>query len=209
LDDILCGIIVKHGDAIWSFAESECILKQPAFEGSQKMDVVVYTSPTCPYCTMVKEFLSQRDISFEERDVSRHPSYAEELVSSTGQMGVPVTVIDGQMVVGFDRGRLEQLASQAQTRQRPAFGASIADAGKMAAARALVVVLGAYVGRVRPGSIAERIGLAPGDVITELNMKPIANAGDLEEALSNLGSGSRFSLVLLRGNQTMTTEGVY
>jgi glutaredoxin 3 len=173
------------------------------------MNVIVYTSPTCPYCTMVKEFLSQRGISFEERDVSRDPSYAQELVNSTGQMGVPVTIIDGQVVVGFDRGRLAQLTSQTRTGQRPAFGASIADASKVAATRALGIILGAYVGRVRPGSIAERIGLAPGDVITELNMKPIANAGDLEDALSGLDRGSRFSLVLLRGNNTMTTEGAF
>jgi glutaredoxin 3 len=173
------------------------------------MTVIVYTSPTCPYCTMVKEFLSQRGISFEERDVSRDPSYAQELVSSTGQMGVPVTIINGQIVVGFDRGRLEQLISQTQTRQRPPFGASIADASKIAATWGLGIILGAYVGRVRPGSIAERVGLAPGDVITELNMKPIANAGDLEGALSTLNSGSRFSVVLLRGSETMTTEGVF
>jgi glutaredoxin 3 len=173
------------------------------------MNVIVYTSPTCPYCAMVKEFLSQRGITFEERDVSRDPSYAQELVSSTGQMGVPVTIMNGQIVVGFDRGRLEQLTGRAQTRERPSFGASIADASKIAATRALGIILGAYVGRVRPGSVAERIGLAPGDVITELNMKPIANAGDLEDVLSNLDSGSHFSLVFLRGNNTMTTQGVF
>ncbi len=68
------------------------------------MDVIVYTSPTCPYCTMMKEFLSQKGVSFDERDVSRDPSCAQELVDSTGQMGVPVTIINGQVVVGFDRG---------------------------------------------------------------------------------------------------------
>jgi len=173
------------------------------------MNVIVYTSPTCPYCTMVKEFLSQRGINFEERDVSRDPSYAQELVSSTGQMGVPVTIINGQIVVGFDRGRLEQLTSQTQAGRRPRFGASIADASKITARQGLGITLGAYVGRVRPGSIAARIGLAPGDIITELNMKPIANAGDLEDALSTLDSGSRFSLIFLRGDNTMTTEGVF
>jgi glutaredoxin 3 len=173
------------------------------------MNVIVYTSPTCPYCTMVKEFLSQRGISFEERDVSRNSSYAQELVRSTGQMGVPVTIIDGQIVVGFDRSRLEQLMTQTQTRQRPPFGASVADASRLTATQGSGIIPGAYVGGVRPGSIAERIGLAPGDIITELNMKPIANAGDLEDALSNLSSGSRFSLVFLRGNKTVTTEGVF
>jgi glutaredoxin 3 len=173
------------------------------------MDIIVYTSPTCPYCGMVKEFLSQRGISFEERDVSRNSSYAQELVRSTGQMGVPVTIIDGQIVVGFDRGRLEQLTTQTQTEQHPPFGASIADASKITARQGSGIILGAYVGGVRPGSVAERIGLARGDIITELNMKHIGNAGDLEDTLSNLSSGSRFSVIFLRGNETMTTEGIF
>jgi glutaredoxin-like YruB-family protein len=184
------------------YTEGVCI------QGQHKMDVIVYTSPTCPYCGMVKEFLSQRGIRFEERDVSRNPSYAQELVTSTGQMGVPVTIINGQIVVGFDRDRLEQLVTQTQTRQHPPFGASIADASRITAKQGSGIILGAYVGRTRPGSVAERIGLTPGDVITELNMKRIANAGDLEDALSNLSSGSRLSVVFLRGNETMSTEGV-
>jgi glutaredoxin len=49
---------------------------------------------------MVKEFLSQRGVGFEERDVSRDRDAARELVSMTGQMGVPVTIIDGQTIVG-------------------------------------------------------------------------------------------------------------
>ena len=158
---------------------------------------------------MVKEFLSQRGVSFEERDVSRTPSYAQELVRSTGQMGIPVTIINGQIVVGFDRGRLEQLITQTQTRQRPSFGASIADASKITAKQGSGITFGAYVGKVRPGSVAERIGLISGDIITELNMKSIANASDLEHALSSLNSGSRFSLSFLRSNKTMTTEGVF
>jgi glutaredoxin 3 len=169
----------------------------------------VYTTPTCPYCTMVKQFLSQRGIGFEERDASRNPSYAQELMRNTGQMGVPVTIIDGEIVVGFDRERLEQLTAQTQTGRRPSFGASIADASKITARQGSGITLGAYIGSVRQGSVAERAGLAPGDIVTELNMRHIANADDLEDALSNLSSGSRFSLVFLRGNETMTTEGVF
>jgi glutaredoxin 3 len=158
---------------------------------------------------MVKEFLSQRGIDFEERDVSRNQSYAQELMRSTGQMGVPVTIIGGQTVVGFDRGRLEQLITQTQTRRRPSFGASIADASKITAKQGSGITLGAYVGTVRPGSIAERIGLVSGDIITELNMKSIANAKDLESALSALNSGSHFSLSFIRGNKTVTAEGIF
>ncbi len=173
------------------------------------MDVTVYTSPTCSYCHMLKEFLSQRGIGFEERDVSQNPSFAQELMRSTGQMGVPVTIINGQIVVGFDRGRLESLLTQTQARRRPSLGASIADASKITAKQGSGTTFGAYVGRVRPGSLAERIGLVSGDIISELNMKRIANASDLEHALSSLNNGSRFSLLFLRGNKTMTTEGTF
>ena len=157
---------------------------------------------------MVKEFLSQKGISFQERDVSVNQSYAQELVRSTGQMGVPVTVINGQSVVGFDQSRLEQLLSQTQPGQRPSFGASIADASKITAKQGSGIILGAFVGSVKPGSVAERIGLVSGDIITELNLRHIANASDLEHALSNLKGGSHFSLSFLRGNKTKNTEGI-
>ncbi len=158
---------------------------------------------------MVKEFLSQRGIRFEERDVSKNRSYAQELVRNTGQMGVPVTIINGQIVIGFDRGRLEQLLTQAQKRQRPSFGVSIADASKITAKQGPGIIFGAYVGKVSPGSAASRVGLIPGDIITELNTKNVANASDLEKALSDLNTGDRFSLVFLRGNKKMTAEGTF
>jgi S1-C subfamily serine protease len=158
---------------------------------------------------MVKEFLSQKGISFQERDVSVNQSYAQELVRSTGQMGVPVTIINGQSVIGFDQNRLEQLLSQTQPGQRPSFGASIADASKITAKQGSGIILGAFVGSVKPGSVAERIGLVSGDIITELNLRHIANASDLEHALSNLQGGSHFSLSFLRGNKTLTVEGTF
>ena len=158
---------------------------------------------------MVKEFLSQRGIGFQERDVSRNPAYAQELVSSTGQMGVPVTIINQQAVIGFDRAKLERLLTQTQAGQRPSFGASIADASKITAKQGSGITLGAYIGRVRSGSVAERLRLASGDIVIELNMKNIANASDLERSLSGLSRGSRLSLVFLRGNKKLASEGIY
>lgn len=157
---------------------------------------------------MVKEFLSQRGIGFQERDVSQNRAYAQELVQNTGQIGIPVTIINQQAVIGFDRARLEQLLTQTPRGQRPSFGASIADASKITAKQGSGITLGAYVGRVRPGSVAERLGLASGDILIELNMKSITNASDIEGALSGLNRGSRLSLVFLRGNRTMTAEGI-
>jgi len=157
---------------------------------------------------MVKEFLSQRGISFQERDVSINDSYAQELVSSSGQMGVPVTIIDGHTVIGFDQHRLDQILNQRQTKQRPSFGVAIADASKITAKQGTGIILGAFVGGVRPNSVAEKIGLAAGDIITEFSMKNIANAADLEHALTSMNSGSRFSLTFLRGTNKMIAEGI-
>ena len=173
------------------------------------MEVIVYTSPTCPYCEMVRDFLSQRGIRFQERDLSRNPAYARELMTVTGQTGVPVTIINQEVVIGFDRARLEQMLTQTKAGQRPSFGASIADASKITAKEGSGITLGAYIGRIRPESAAEKLGLAPGDIIIELNMQNIANAADLERALSRLGKGSRLSLLLLRGNKKMVAEGSY
>ena len=170
------------------------------------MDVIVYSSPTCPYCHMVKEFLSHRGINFEERDVSRDRSAAQELVGKTGQMGVPVTVIGGQTIIGFDRARLEQALSQWQ---RPSFGVSVADASKITQKQGAGMTLGAYVGKVKQGSVAEKVGLAQGDIIVEINMQRIANADDLERTIAKLSIGSRVSLVFLRGNKQLTSEVVF
>jgi glutaredoxin 3 len=158
---------------------------------------------------MVKEFLSQRSISFTERNVSQNPAYAQELVSRTGQIGVPVTIINGQTIIGFDHARLEQVIAQTQTRQRPIFGASIADASKITAKQGSGIILGAYIGSVRPNSVAARIGLASGDIITEVNLKNITSAKDLESALSRLSIGSRFTLSFLRGTKTLTAQGTF
>ena len=154
---------------------------------------------------MVKEFLSQKGVRYKEYDVSLDQNAARELVNRTGQMGVPVTIIDGQTIIGFDRAQLEQVLSQ---EQRPSLGAAIADASKITAKQGTGITLGAYVGKIRPNSLAERLGLAVGDIITEVNMQSIANADDLERVLSKLSKGSRILLVLIRGNKGFTAEGI-
>ncbi len=116
---------------------------------------------------MLKEFLSQKGIRFRDYDVSRDPAAAQQLMTRTAQMAVPVTLIDGQTIIGFDRGRLEQALGQAQ--QRPTLGAAVADAAKITAHQGSSVKPGAYVGNVRPGSAADRLGLRVGDIVTELN----------------------------------------
>ncbi len=65
--------------------------------------VIVYSTPVCPWCVKVKQFLKERDIPFEEIDVSANQQKAMEMVQKSGQMGVPVVEIDGKIIVGFDK----------------------------------------------------------------------------------------------------------
>lgn len=73
------------------------------------MVVKVYSTPTCPYCVTLKEFLKSKNIAFEDIDVASDEKAREEMVQKTGQLGVPVIDIDGQIVVGFDKVKICQL----------------------------------------------------------------------------------------------------
>jgi glutaredoxin-like YruB-family protein len=71
--------------------------------------VKIYSTPTCPYCIRTKQFLKDNHIEFEDIDVSENEEKAKEMVEISGQMGVPVVVIDGEIIVGFDKGRIKEL----------------------------------------------------------------------------------------------------
>lgn len=71
--------------------------------------VTVYTTTTCPYCVMLKNFLREQGILFTEVNVQLDPAAARKLVATTGQIGVPQTKIDGQWVLGFDPETIMQL----------------------------------------------------------------------------------------------------
>lgn len=73
------------------------------------MKIKVYSTPTCFWCSKLKEWLKQNKIEFEEIDVSEDAKAAQEMIEKSGQMGVPVTEIDGKIVVGFDVNALKKL----------------------------------------------------------------------------------------------------
>lgn len=78
------------------------------------MTIKIYSTPTCPYCKLVKEFLKEKDIAFVDIDVSADPQSANEMVKKSGQMGVPVIDIDGQVIVGWNKGALEEALGMKQ-----------------------------------------------------------------------------------------------
>lgn len=71
--------------------------------------VIVYSTPSCPYCKQAKEYLASRGVSFEDVDVAADAVRAQEMIQKSGQMGVPVIDVGGEIIIGFDRDRLEKL----------------------------------------------------------------------------------------------------
>ncbi len=71
--------------------------------------VTVYTTPTCSWCTTIKTHLKKHGIRYTELDVSRDQNAAAEMQRKSGQMGVPQTYINGEMVVGFDKAKINRL----------------------------------------------------------------------------------------------------
>ncbi len=78
-------------------------------EGRELKNVVVYTSPTCSWCTTLKNYLKHHNIRYREVDVSKNQQEAERMVKKSGQQGVPQTEINGTMIVGFNKGKINQL----------------------------------------------------------------------------------------------------
>ncbi len=71
--------------------------------------VIVYTTPTCVFCPLVKNFLDGKGVEYEEIDVSSDANEMEKMKEKTGQMGVPVVLIGDDAIVGFDKNKIEEL----------------------------------------------------------------------------------------------------
>lgn len=78
-------------------------------DGEPQKSVIVYSTPTCSWCNTLKSYLRKNGVYFTDIDVSADPALAEELVRKSGQQGVPQTEIDGEIIVGFDKTRINKL----------------------------------------------------------------------------------------------------
>ena len=72
-------------------------------------EVIIYTTPTCVWCKTAKKFFQERNVAYKEIDVSKDFQKAEEMVQKSGQTSVPVIEVDGAIVIGFDKPRLQEL----------------------------------------------------------------------------------------------------
>jgi glutaredoxin 3 len=72
-------------------------------------NITIYSTPTCHFCNLAKDFFKEKGIAYTEHDVASDLDKRKEMVEKTGQMGVPVIFIDNEMIIGFDKARLEEL----------------------------------------------------------------------------------------------------
>lgn len=70
--------------------------------------VLIYTSPTCPFCHQAKDYLTEKKITFTNYDVTTDNDKAQEMIDKSGQMGVPVLDIDGKIIIGFDKEAIDK-----------------------------------------------------------------------------------------------------
>ncbi len=85
------------------------VFKTQYQQQQHKKNVIVYTTPSCPHCTHLKNYLNRNHILFKEVDVSKDQKLAQELVRKSGQQGVPQTEINGRIIVGFDKQKIDQI----------------------------------------------------------------------------------------------------
>ena len=76
------------------------------------MKVKVYSTQSCPWCHKVKDLLKSKGVKFDDIDVGANQKAAEEMVQKSGQMGVPVTEINGKIIVGYDKEAIEEALAE-------------------------------------------------------------------------------------------------
>ena len=72
-------------------------------------NITVYSTPTCPWCKKAKQFLDTNKVTYNDLNVASDVAARKEMVKKSGQMGVPVLDIDGQIVIGYDETKLKEL----------------------------------------------------------------------------------------------------
>lgn len=79
------------------------------YNGFYMANIKIYSTPTCPWCKKAKQYLDEKGIAYENIDVSSNEKAQKEMIDKSGQMGVPVIDIDGKIIVGFDKEKIDEL----------------------------------------------------------------------------------------------------
>ena len=124
------------------------------------------------------------------------------MIRVSQQRGVPVIVVDGEVVVGFNRPQLERILGAVA---RPRLGAAVADAALMAERGLTAQRSGAYVGSVTPGGVADQAGLHPQDVIVAFAGHAVGSAAHLQQLLAGAQAGQAIPVEFVRAERTLKT----
>ncbi|MFZ3074056.1 MAG: glutaredoxin domain-containing protein [Minisyncoccales bacterium] len=71
--------------------------------------IKIYSTPFCPYCSTLKDYLKEKKVEFTDVDVSENEKERDEMIELSGQIGVPVVNVDGKIIVGFDKGQIDEV----------------------------------------------------------------------------------------------------
>lgn len=81
--------------------------------------VIVYSTPTCPWCIKAKEWLKENNVEFDNKDVGEDESARNEMLEKSGQMGVPVLDIGGKIIIGFDVDQIKEALGKGEEEAKP------------------------------------------------------------------------------------------
>ncbi len=147
---------------------------------------------------------------FVEKDVAEDYAAAMEMIRLSGQQGVPVTVFNGDVILGFDQQKFAKLAEKFAGPKRPPLGIMAADAEEYLAKhpdKANKVppgTKGIYIGKVRPKTVAARAQLKAGDVITSFAGKRVRNMAGLDQMVETLKPGDKATAKYLRDGENLS-----
>ena len=82
------------------------------FNGMKNHKVTIYSTSTCPYCVYAKDYFKNKGVAYEDKNVGIDREAGQEMIKKSGQMGVPVIDIDGEIIVGFQPEVFEQLLNK-------------------------------------------------------------------------------------------------
>ncbi len=88
---------------------SKMVLRSKTINQYSKMNVIIYSTPSCVYCKMAKAYFDQSGVKYEDKNVAVDEKAREEMIKKSGQLGVPVIDVGGNIVVGFDKSELSRL----------------------------------------------------------------------------------------------------
>ena len=76
---------------------------------TEEIKIRIFSTPSCPYCVTLKEYLKEKGFKYEDINIAEDKEAAKEIIEKSGQMGVPVSEINGEIIIGFDKVKINQI----------------------------------------------------------------------------------------------------